>query len=151
MPVPAHPGGVTSPTSSSGLLLQAVRLAANEDELYEVKGGPRHLRGAAARGRSLVEVMDLRNQLRALRMRGLKWAGRLIAQLGPDAALIPEAGAAGSEGERPLPAHSGMELVQAIEQPPARLPAPRLRPHSLPSSWKLPGAWSRSCAAALED
>ena len=73
---------------------------------------------------ALVEVMDLRNQLRALRMRGLKWGpGRLIAQLGPDAALDPaklaQLVAKGKGRYRLTP---GMELVQAIEQPPAPLP-----------------------------
>jgi transcription-repair coupling factor (superfamily II helicase) len=99
--------------------------AANEDELYEVKGEVRDTCGEPPpEVDALVEVMDLRNQLRALRMRGLKWGpGRLIAQLGPDAALdsgkLAQLVAKGKGRYRLTP---GMELVQAIEQPPARLP-----------------------------
>jgi len=99
--------------------------AASEDELYEVKGEVRDTCGEPPMEvDALVEVMDLRNQLRALRMRGLKWGpGRLIAQLGPDAALDPaklaQLVAKGKGRYRLTP---GMELVQAIEQPPAPLP-----------------------------
>ncbi|HYR20677.1 MAG TPA: transcription-repair coupling factor, partial [Myxococcales bacterium] len=99
--------------------------AANEEELYEVKGEVRDTCGEPpSEVDALVEVMDLRNQLRALRMRGLKWGpGRLIAQLGPDAALdsgkLAQLVAKGKGRYRLTP---GMELVQAIEQPPAPLP-----------------------------
>jgi len=106
--------------------------AVSEDELYEVKGEIRDTCGEPPpEVDSLVEVMDLRNQLRALRMRGLKWGpGRLIVQLGPDAALDParlaELVAKGRGRYRLTP---GMELVQAIEQPPAPLPG---APHPPP-------------------
>ena len=73
---------------------------------------------------ALVEVMSLRNDLRALRMRGLKYGpGRLIAQLGPDAALDPSCLAQlvgkGNGRYRLTP---GMELVAVLEQPARQVP-----------------------------
>jgi len=65
--------------------------ATTEEALYEVKGELRDQCGEPpAEVDALVEVMSLKNELRALRMRGLKHGpGRLVAQLGPDAALDP--------------------------------------------------------------
>ena len=99
--------------------------AANEDELYEVKGELRDTCGEAPpEVDALVEVMSLRNDLRALRMRGLKYGpGRLIAQLGPDAALDPACLAQlvgkGNGRYRLTP---GMELVAVLEQPARQVP-----------------------------
>jgi len=66
--------------------------AQSEDELYDIKGELRDQCGEAPpEVDALVEVMGLKNQLRAMRMRGLKTGpGRLIVQLGPDALLAPE-------------------------------------------------------------
>src|SRR5260370_39313737 len=65
--------------------------ATTEEALYDVKGELRDQCGEPpAEVDALVEVMSLKNELRALRMRGLKSGpSRLIAQLGPDAALDP--------------------------------------------------------------
>jgi len=99
--------------------------AANEEELYEVKGELRDTCGEAPpEVDALVEVMSLRNDLRALRMRGLKYGpGRLIAQLGPDAALDPACLAQlvgkGNGRYRLTP---GMELVAVLEQPARQVP-----------------------------
>jgi hypothetical protein len=76
--------------------------------------------------------MDLRNQLRALRMRGLKWGpGRLIAQLGPDATLDPDRLAQlVAKGKGRYRLTPGMELVQVLEEQVSKLPgAPAAAPH----------------------
>jgi len=66
--------------------------AQSEDELYDIKGELRDQCGESPpEVDALVEVMGLKNQLRAMRMRGLKSGpGRLIVQLGHDALLAPE-------------------------------------------------------------
>src|SRR5260370_24895909 len=63
--------------------------ATTEEALYEVKGELRDQCGEPPpEVDALVEVMSLKNELRALRMRGLKSGpGRLVVQLGPDAPL----------------------------------------------------------------
>ncbi len=92
--------------------------ATTEEALYDVKGELRDQCGEPpAEVDALVEVMSLKNELRALRMRGLKsGASRLIAQLGPDAALDPvklaQLVAKGKGRYRLTP---GMELVATID------------------------------------
>jgi transcription-repair coupling factor (superfamily II helicase) len=75
---------------------------------------------------ALVEVMGLKNGLRVLRLRGLKSGpGRLIVQLGPDAALEPDKLAqlvARGKGRYRLT--PGMELVAVLEQADGRAPDP---------------------------
>jgi transcription-repair coupling factor (superfamily II helicase) len=66
---------------------------------------------------ALVEVMSVKNELRALRMRGLKSGpARLVVQLGPDAALDPvrlaQLVAKGKGRYRLTP---GMELVATVD------------------------------------
>ena len=92
--------------------------AASEEALYEVKGDLRDQCGEPpAEVDALVEVMSLKNELRALRMRGLKSGpGRLVVQLGPDAALDPvklaQLVAKGKGRYRLTP---GMELVATFD------------------------------------
>ncbi|GAC1605029.1 MAG: hypothetical protein NVS4B10_18330 [Myxococcales bacterium] len=91
--------------------------ASNEEELYDVKGELRDQCGETpVEVDALVEVMSLKNALRALRMRGLKSGpGRLIVQLGPEAALDPvrlaQLVARGKGRYRLTP---GMELVEVV-------------------------------------
>jgi transcription-repair coupling factor (superfamily II helicase) len=93
--------------------------ATTEEALYDVKGELRDQCGEPpAEVDALVEVMSLKNELRALRMRGLKHGpGRLVAQLGPDAALDPvrlaQLVAKGKGRYRLTP---GMELVASLDQ-----------------------------------
>jgi len=88
--------------------------ATTEEALYEVKGELRDQCGEPPpEVDALVEVMSLKNELRALRMRGLKSGpGRLVVQLGPDAALeatkLAQLVAKGKGKYRLTP---GMELV----------------------------------------
>jgi transcription-repair coupling factor (superfamily II helicase) len=91
--------------------------ANTEEALYDVKGDLRDQCGEPPpEVDALVEVMSLKNELRALRMRGLKSGpGRLVAQLGPDALLDPaklaQLVAKGKGRYRLTP---GMELVSAL-------------------------------------
>ena len=91
--------------------------ATSEEALYDVKGDLRDQCGEPpAEVDALVEVMSLKNELRALRMRGLKSGpGRLVAQLGPDALLDPlklaQLVAKGKGRYRLTP---GMELVATV-------------------------------------
>jgi transcription-repair coupling factor (superfamily II helicase) len=92
--------------------------ATSEEALYDVKGELRDQCGEPpAEVDALVEVMSLKNELRALRMRGLKSGpGRLVAQLGPDATLDPvklaQFVAKGKGRYRLTP---GMELVATVD------------------------------------
>ncbi|HET9754306.1 MAG TPA: TRCF domain-containing protein, partial [Myxococcales bacterium] len=92
--------------------------ATTEEALYDVKGELRDQCGEPpAEVDALVEVMSLKNDLRALRMRGLKHGpGRLVAQLGPEAALDPvrlaQLVAKGKGRYRLTP---GMELVASVD------------------------------------
>src|SRR5207248_1688706 len=92
--------------------------ATTEEALYDVKGELRDQCGEPPpEVDALVEVMSLKNELRALRMRGLKHGpGRLVVQLGPDAALdagkLAQLVAKGRGKYRLTP---GMELVAAAE------------------------------------
>ena len=92
--------------------------AATEEALYEAKGEMRDQCGEPPdEVDALVEVMSLKNELRALRMRGLKSGpGRLVVQLGPEAALDPvrlaQLVAKGKGRYRLTP---GMELVAAVD------------------------------------
>jgi transcription-repair coupling factor (superfamily II helicase) len=91
--------------------------AQSEDELYDIKGELRDQCGEApGEVDALVEVMGLKNQLRAMRMRGLKSGpGRLIVQLGPDALLSPERLAAlVARGKGRYRLTPGMELVESL-------------------------------------
>jgi transcription-repair coupling factor (superfamily II helicase) len=91
--------------------------AKTEEALYDAKGELRDQCGEPpAEVDALVEVMSLKNELRALRMRGLKSGpGRLVVQLGPDAALDPvklaQLVAKGKGRYRLTP---GMELVATV-------------------------------------
>jgi transcription-repair coupling factor (superfamily II helicase) len=102
--------------------------AASEEALYDVKGELRDQCGEPpAEVDALVEVMSLKNDLRALRMRGLKHGpGRLVVQLGPDAALDPvrlaQLVAKGKGRYRLTP---GMELVAAVDEKAAILESAR--------------------------
>jgi transcription-repair coupling factor (superfamily II helicase) len=92
--------------------------ADSEESLYDVKGDLRDQCGEPpAEVDALVEVMSLKIELRALRMRGLKAGpGRLVAQLGPDAMLDPvqlaQLVARGKGRYRLTP---GMELVATTD------------------------------------
>ena len=94
--------------------------ATSEEALYEVKGELRDQCGEPPEEvDALVEVMSLKNELRGLRMRGLKSGpGRLVAVLGPEAALDPlklaQLVARGKGRYRLTP---GMELVATVETP----------------------------------
>jgi transcription-repair coupling factor (superfamily II helicase) len=102
--------------------------ATTEEALYDVKGELRDQCGEPpAEVDALVEVMSLKNELRALRMRGLKHGpGRLVAQLGPDAALDParlaQLVAKGRGRYRLTP---GMELVATVDDKAAVLESAR--------------------------
>jgi transcription-repair coupling factor (superfamily II helicase) len=91
--------------------------ATTEEDLYDVKGELRDQCGETPpEVDALVEVMSLKNGLRALRMRGLKSGpGRLVVSLGPDAALDPvrlaQLVARGKGRYRLTP---GMELVETL-------------------------------------
>ena len=76
---------------------------------------------------ALVEVMSLKNELRALRMRGLKHGpGRLVAQLGPDAALDPvRLAQLVGKGKGRYRLTPGMELVAAVDEQTAVLESAR--------------------------
>jgi len=93
--------------------------ATTEEALYEVKGELRDQCGEPpAEVDALVEVMSLKNELRALRLRGLKSGpGRLVAQLGPEAALdagkLAQLVAKGKGKYRLTP---GMELVATVQE-----------------------------------
>jgi transcription-repair coupling factor (superfamily II helicase) len=93
--------------------------AKDEEELYDVKGELRDTCGEPPpEVDALVEVMGLKNELRGLRLRGLKSGpGRLVVQLGPDAALDParlaQLVAKGKGRYRLTP---GMELVELLDQ-----------------------------------
>ena len=98
--------------------LRQLASAATQEALYDVKGDLRDQCGEPPpEVDALVEVMSVKNELRALRMRGLKSGpGRLVAQLGPDAALDPVklASLVGkAKGRYRLT--PGMELVAAVE------------------------------------
>jgi transcription-repair coupling factor (superfamily II helicase) len=91
--------------------------ALSEDELYDIKGEMRDQCGEApAEIDALVEVMGLKNQLRAMRMRGLKSGpGRLIVQLGPDALLDPARLATlVARGKGRYRLTPGMELIETL-------------------------------------
>jgi transcription-repair coupling factor (superfamily II helicase) len=102
--------------------------ATSEEALYDVKGELRDQCGEPPpEVDALVEVMSLKNELRALRMRGLKSGpGRLVAQLGPDAALDPaklaQLVARGKGKYRLTP---GMELVATVDEKAAVLESAR--------------------------
>ena len=102
--------------------------AATEDALYDAKGELRDQCGEPPpEVDALVEVMSLKNELRALRMRGLKSGpGRLVVQLGPDAALDPtrlaQLVAKGKGRYRLTP---GMELVATMDGGAAALESAR--------------------------
>jgi len=102
--------------------------ATTEEALYDAKGELRDQCGEPpAEVDALVEVMSLKNELRALRMRGLKSGpGRLVVQLGPDAALDPvklaQLVAKGKGRYRLTP---GMELVATLDGQAAILEAAR--------------------------
>jgi transcription-repair coupling factor (superfamily II helicase) len=93
--------------------------ANTEEALYDVKGDLRDQCGEPpAEVDALVEVMSIKNELRALRMRGLKSGPqRLVAQLGPDALLDPvklaQLVAKGKGRYRLTP---GMELVNTVAE-----------------------------------
>ena len=116
--------------------------AATEEALYEAKGDMRDQCGEPPpEVDALVEVMSVKNELRALRMRGLKSGpGRLVAQLGPDAALDPvllaQLVAKGKGRYRLTP---GMELVATVDGGTAILESARQLVREL-----------RTCAAASE-
>jgi transcription-repair coupling factor (superfamily II helicase) len=93
--------------------------AATEEALYDAKGELRDQCGEPPpEVDALVETMSLKNELRALQMRGLKSGpGRLVLQLGPDAALDPAklaALVAKAKGRYRLT--PGMELVASIPE-----------------------------------
>src|SRR5207249_4401188 len=102
--------------------------ATTEEALYDAKGELRDQCGEPPpEVDALVEVMGLKNELRALRMRGLKSGpGRLIAQLGPDALLDPAKLAqlvAKAKGRLRLT--PGMELVETLREQASPLEAAR--------------------------
>ncbi|MFL5391779.1 MAG: transcription-repair coupling factor [Myxococcales bacterium] len=106
--------------------------AKDEDELYEVKGELRDTCGEPPpEVDALVEVMGLKNELRALRLRGLKSGpGRLVVQLGPDALLDPARLATlVAKGKGRYRLTPGMELVEL--QPSEEAAAPLAAARSL--------------------
>jgi transcription-repair coupling factor (superfamily II helicase) len=97
--------------------------ATSEEALYDAKGELRDQCGEPPpEVDALVEVMSLKNELRALRMRGLKSGpGRLVVQLGPDATLDPDSLARlVAKGKGRYRLTPGMELVASVngEVPP---------------------------------
>jgi transcription-repair coupling factor (superfamily II helicase) len=118
LPVPALiPEDYVPEVSQRLFFYKRLANAATEEELYDVKGELRDQCGETpVEVDALVEVMGLKNALRALRMRGLKSGpGRLIVQLGPEAALDPvrlaQLVARGKGRYRLTP---GMELIEVI-------------------------------------
>ncbi len=115
--------------------------ASSEDALYEAKGEMRDQCGEPPpEVDALVEVMSLKNELRALRMRGLKSGpGRLVVQLGPDAALDPvrlaQLVAKGKGRYRLTP---GMELVYTTDGEAAVLESGRQLVRELRTCAQLP-------------
>jgi len=102
--------------------------AISEEALYDVKGELRDQCGEPpAEVDALVEVMSLKNELRALRMRGLKHGpGRLVAQLGPDAALDPvRLAQLVDKGKGKYRLTPGMELVAVVDDKAAVLESAR--------------------------
>jgi transcription-repair coupling factor (superfamily II helicase) len=123
LPVPALiPEDYVPEVSQRLFFYKRLANAATEEELYDVKGELRDQCGETpVEVDALVEVMGLKNALRALRMRGLKSGpGRLIVQLGPEAALDPvrlaQLVARGKGRYRLTP---GMELVEMAQSPAA--------------------------------
>jgi transcription-repair coupling factor (superfamily II helicase) len=114
--------------------------AATEEELYDAKGELRDTCGETpAEVDALVEVMSLKNELRALRLRGLKSGpGRLVVSLGPDAALDPiKVAQLVAKGKGRYRLTPGMELVETLgdgapaQQTPPVLEAARQLIHEL--------------------
>src|SRR5438552_4510584 len=102
--------------------------ATSEEALYEVKGDLRDQCGEPPpEVDALVEVMSLKNELRALRMRGLKSGPqRLIVQLGPDAALDPvKLAQLVGKGKGRYRLTPGMELVATVPEKAAVLESAR--------------------------
>jgi transcription-repair coupling factor (superfamily II helicase) len=94
--------------------------AQTEEELYDVKGELRDQCGEVPpETDALIEVMGLKNQLRALRLRGLKAGpGRLVLQLGPDAQLDPvKLSKLVAKASGRLRLTPGMELVETLPKP----------------------------------
>jgi transcription-repair coupling factor (superfamily II helicase) len=93
--------------------------ATTEEALYDVKGELRDQCGEPPpEVDALVEVMSLKNELRALQMRGLKSGpGRLVVQLGPDAALDPvKLAQLVAQGKGRYRLTPGMELVATVAE-----------------------------------
>ena len=91
--------------------------ASSEEELYDVKGELRDQCGEVPQETdALIEVMSLKNQLRSLRMRGLKAGpGRLVVQLGPDALLDPvKLSKLVAKANGRLRLTPGMELIETL-------------------------------------
>jgi transcription-repair coupling factor (superfamily II helicase) len=129
LPIPALiPEEYVPEVSQRLFFYKRLASATSEEALYDVKGELRDQCGEPpAEVDALVEVMSLKNELRALRMRGLKSGpGRLIAQLGPEAALDPlklaQLVARGKGRYRLTP---GMELIATIDGEAAVLEAAR--------------------------
>jgi transcription-repair coupling factor (superfamily II helicase) len=129
LPIPALiPEDYVPEVSQRLFFYKRLANAATEEALYDVKGELRDQCGEPpAEVDALVEVMSLKNELRALRMRGLKSGPeRLIAQLGPEAALDPgklaQLVARGKGRYRLTP---GMELVYTTAGEPSVLESAR--------------------------
>jgi len=91
--------------------------ATTEEELYDAKGEIRDTCGETPpEVDALVDVMSLKNELRALRLRGLKSGpGRLVVSLGPDAALDPiKVAQLVAKGKGRYRLTPGMELVETF-------------------------------------
>ncbi len=92
LPVPAYiPEDYVPEVQQRLVFYKKLASATTEEELYDVKGELRDQCGESPpEVDALVEVMSLKNELRGLRMRGLKTGpGRLVVSLGPDALLDP--------------------------------------------------------------
>ena len=122
LPVPALiPDGYVPEVQQRLFFYKKLASASTEDELYDVKGELRDTCGETPpEVDALVEVMSLKNELRSLRMRGLKSGPeRLVVSLGPDALVDPvklaQLVAKGKGRYRLTP---GMELVVSMQEAP---------------------------------
>ena len=119
LPIPALiPEDYVPEVSQRLFFYKRLANASTEEALYEVKGELRDQCGEPpAEVDALVEVMSLKNDLRALRMRGLKSGPqRLVVQLGPEAALdAAKLAALVAKGKGRYRLTPGMELVYVTD------------------------------------
>ena len=118
LPVPAFiPEEYVPEVQQRLVFYKRLASATTEEQLYDVKGELRDQCGEPPpEVDALVEVMSLKNELREMRMRGLKTGpGRLVVSLGPDATLDPvKLALLVAKGKGRYRLTPGMELVDAL-------------------------------------